>query len=144
MNPSGGVGAVNAIHDAVTLANWINVLRYPNISDLDKIFKEYRTERLPVSRATFEDNQLFTKNLEKATKPSEKIMTSFVVRAALKRLPDWMWRKMAKKDVSSRPQAAFLPLVEDRFSIKAQYQPSLHKTIVISNNKLLLSKKKMF
>lgn len=54
-----------AMHDAVTLANWISTLRLPSVSDLEDVFKEYRSERYSVSKDAFERSQLFTKNLGK-------------------------------------------------------------------------------
>lgn len=65
MNPTGGVGALMAMHDAVALANWISTLRLPSVSDLEDVFKEYRAERHPVAKEAFERSQLFTKNLGK-------------------------------------------------------------------------------
>ncbi|KAF9368459.1 hypothetical protein CPC16_005328, partial [Podila verticillata] len=109
VNPTGGTGALNAIHDAVTLANWLNTLRFPNISDLDRVFSEYYLERYPVAKKAFENGQLFSKNLGKM--------------------------------VTSRPQASFLPLVEEDAALKVVHQPSLHKTSAIVNNRLWLTKR---
>lgn len=67
MNPCGGGGAVNAFHDAVTLANWINTLQTPSLIELELIFKEYHAERLPVALDAFETSQVFAKNLGKVT-----------------------------------------------------------------------------
>ncbi|KAG0014517.1 hypothetical protein BGZ82_001735 [Podila clonocystis] len=130
----GGTGALNAMHDAVTLANWLSTLRFPNISDLDRVFSEYYLERYPVAKKSFENSQLYTKNLGKG-------MMSSVVRAGLKRLPRWMWRRMIIKVVTARPQASFLPLVEEDTVLKPVHQPSLHKTAAIANNRLLLTKR---
>lgn len=36
------------MHDAVVLANWINVLHHDSTEEeVEKVFKEYRNERLP-------------------------------------------------------------------------------------------------
>ncbi|KAG0347667.1 hypothetical protein BG004_007236, partial [Podila humilis] len=48
LNPAGGSGATSAIHDAITLANWINVLTKPSLSNLNEVFREYHAERHPV------------------------------------------------------------------------------------------------
>ncbi|KAF9411465.1 hypothetical protein BGZ94_001342 [Podila epigama] len=66
INPSGAAGALTAMHDAVALANWISTLRFPNVKELNTVFKEYHAERLPVARETFANSQLFTKMLGKA------------------------------------------------------------------------------
>lgn len=65
MSPAGGAGAVTAIHDAVTLANWISTLRYATEKDVEKVFKEYRAERYPVAMQAFESSQMFIQNLGK-------------------------------------------------------------------------------
>lgn len=65
MNPTGGVGAINAMHDAVTLANWFATLRVATKEDLEIVFKEYRAERMPVVKDAFEASQLFTRNIGK-------------------------------------------------------------------------------
>ncbi|KAG0342046.1 hypothetical protein BG004_005770 [Podila humilis] len=130
MNPTGGVGALIAMHDAVTLANWISTLRAPTMPQLERVFKEYRAERHPVAKEAFERSQLFTKNLGKT-------MFSAVVRACMKRLPAWLWKKLVIKNlIAIRPQASFLPLVEDISRVKAAYQASLHKTLVLHKERI--------
>ncbi|KAG0349975.1 hypothetical protein BG005_010494 [Podila minutissima] len=124
MNPTGGVGALMAISDAVTLANWISTLGVPNENDLKKIFKQYKAERYPAAKEAFESSQLFTKTLGKG-------MLSVFVRSLMKRLPLWLWRRMLYKSVGPRPQASFLPPVEDNGSLKPFYQHSLQKTLAI-------------
>ena len=65
MNPSGGVGGIHAIHDAVTLANWLSTLRLADDDKLEEVFKEYRAERYPVAKAAFATSQMFTYNFGK-------------------------------------------------------------------------------
>ncbi|KAF9309610.1 hypothetical protein BG003_009549 [Podila horticola] len=95
MSPVGGVGAVTAIHDAVTLANWLSTLRVATGKDIAK-------------------NMLAT-----------------LVRGTIKRLPQWLWRRIVTKIVAMRCQASFLPLVDDHAKAKPLYQRSLHKTLPI-------------
>ncbi|KAF9384138.1 hypothetical protein CPB97_005908, partial [Podila verticillata] len=99
MNPTGGVGALMAISDAVTLANWISILGVPDVKDCEKIFKQYKAERYPAAKEAFESSQLFSKTLGKSVGP--------------------------------RPQASFLPPVEDNGKLKAFFQHSLEKTLAI-------------
>ncbi|KAF9331489.1 hypothetical protein BG006_005634 [Podila minutissima] len=124
MNPTGGVGALMAISDAVTLANWISTLDVPHENDLKKIFKQYKAERYPAAKEAFQSSQLFTKTLGKG-------MLSVFVRSLMKRLPLWLWRRMLYKSVGPRPQASFLAPVEDNGSLKPFYQHSLQKTLAI-------------
>lgn len=68
MNPSGGGGAVRAIDDAVTLANWISTLRMASEEDIEKVFKEYRAERYPIAKEAFVESQMFSRNLGKVAR----------------------------------------------------------------------------
>ncbi|KAG0011663.1 hypothetical protein BGZ81_002051 [Podila clonocystis] len=124
MNPSGGVGGIHAIHDAVALANWLSTLRVPGDEQIANVFKEYRTERYPVAKAAFKTSQMFTHNLGKS-------LLSAFVRGMIKRLPAWLWKRIICKMYSARPQCSFLPLVEDNAPVKPTYQRSLHKTLAI-------------
>ncbi|KAF9431016.1 hypothetical protein BGZ94_000483, partial [Podila epigama] len=124
MNPSGGVGASHAMLDAVTLANWISTLRYPEQDDLTEIFKEYRKERYPVAKEAFATSQMFRMSLGKDI-PSQ------MTRSVIKRMPVWLWKLLAKKMAKARFQASFLPLVHDTAKAKARHQPSLKKTMAI-------------
>jgi 2-polyprenyl-6-methoxyphenol hydroxylase-like FAD-dependent oxidoreductase len=65
MSPAGGVGAIIAIHDAVTLANWLSTLQMATDKDVREVFKEYRAERYPVAKEAFESSQMFIRNLGK-------------------------------------------------------------------------------
>lgn len=56
------IGAVNAIQDAIALANWINVLNADATwDDTAKVFAEYRSERHPWARHAFTDSQVMSK-----------------------------------------------------------------------------------
>ncbi|KAF9414434.1 hypothetical protein BGZ94_000397 [Podila epigama] len=124
MNPSGGSGAANAIHDAVALANWLSTLQSSSVYELKKVFKEYQSERLPVVKKAFETSHMLSKNLEKGK-------SAALYRKMIKRLPMWMWQRIILKMMSQRPQVSFLPPVEEKGLAKTSAQPSLHKTRAI-------------
>ncbi|KAG0011321.1 hypothetical protein BGZ82_003050 [Podila clonocystis] len=128
MNPTGGSGAITAIHDAVTLANWLSIMRYAGEKEVKNVFKEYRSERYPVAKEAFASSQMFTRNVGKNT-------LSVLVRAMMKRLPRWLWKRIVIKVLAARHQASFLPLVEDNAPVKPIYQQSLHKTLAIHKEK---------
>lgn len=65
MSPIGGVGGATAIHDAVTLANWLSTLRSSDEKEIENVFKKYRAERYPVAKAAFEASKMYNKNLGK-------------------------------------------------------------------------------
>ncbi|KAG0335239.1 hypothetical protein BG004_000077 [Podila humilis] len=124
MNPIGGVGATNAMHDAVTLANWLTTLRCPDVKELETVFEEYRKERYPVAKAAYENSQFFRHNVGKN-------MMAALVRGFIKRMPQWLWKKIILSKYLARPQASFLPLVEDNARLKPMAQQSLIKTLPI-------------
>ncbi|KAF9203109.1 hypothetical protein BGZ59_001801, partial [Podila verticillata] len=124
MSPAGGSGAITAIHDAVTLANWLSTLRFADNKKIEEVFKEYRAERYPVAKVAFETSKMFRHNLGKN-------MLSVLIRGMMKRLPAWLWRRLCLKMIGGRHQASFLPLVEDNAPVKPVYQHSLHKTLAI-------------
>ncbi|KAG0090118.1 hypothetical protein BGZ92_003660 [Podila epicladia] len=124
MNPTGAAGALTAMHDAVALANWINTLQRPTLSDIDKVFKEYRTERHPVAKEAFDTSKMFTKNIGKN-------FSAVFTRFLMKRIPAWLWRRLQIQMSAARSQVSFLPLVEDKGEVKPMHQPSLHKTLAI-------------
>ncbi|KAF9372332.1 hypothetical protein CPC16_002488, partial [Podila verticillata] len=92
MNPSGGADALNAMHDAVSLANWINTLQSLSLANLKKVFKEYHHERLPVAKKSFKSCQVFTRNLRKM-----RSKYTAALRLFMRRLPKWLWTRMMAK-----------------------------------------------
>ncbi|KAK5796905.1 hypothetical protein F5H01DRAFT_385465 [Linnemannia elongata] len=60
LNPAGGVGAANAIHDVIELANRINGLPFLSIvSDIEDAFKAYKSERIGWVTKAFENSKVF-------------------------------------------------------------------------------------
>ncbi|KAF9428987.1 hypothetical protein BGZ94_000216 [Podila epigama] len=125
MDPTGGTGALTAMCDAVTFANWISTVKEPTVANLEAVFKEYRDERYPVAKEAFTSSQMFSKCFGKS-------FSSMCMRGIMKRLPGWLWRMIVTKNqLAVRAQASFLPLIEEKSSVKAAYQPSLDKTLAI-------------
>ncbi|KAG0373921.1 hypothetical protein BGX24_011065 [Mortierella sp. AD032] len=59
-NPAGGAGAVNAMHDAVSLANYINALpNHPSVDEITKAFSAYREERIQWVQEAFNSSKFF-------------------------------------------------------------------------------------
>ncbi|KAF9897907.1 hypothetical protein BX616_004780 [Lobosporangium transversale] len=124
LGDASGAGAVNAMHDAVALANWISVLDSPSTKDTERIFKEYRDERYPAVIAAYNAGQTLTK-------VSGKGWVAWVVRKIAKNMPVWLHNMAAKTVTQHRPQVSFLPLVKDEGASPPKYQPSLVKTLAI-------------
>ncbi|KAG0264495.1 hypothetical protein BG011_006659 [Mortierella polycephala] len=124
VNPAGAQGALLAFHDAIALANWINILPSTSIEDAEMIFKEYRDERMPYAKGA--NTQGHTMAQVSATGIKASIIRYFV-----KNIPAFVQRSFQTKNVATRPQVSFLPLVEDKGTVKPAHQPSLHKTLEI-------------
>ncbi|KAG0342025.1 hypothetical protein BG000_007218 [Podila horticola] len=86
LGDAGGAGALTAIHDAVALANWINTLESPTLSDLDTIFKEYRDERHPVVSELLGSSKLLNRI-------GGKNLLALVMRTVIQHIPKWIWRR---------------------------------------------------
>ncbi|KAG0037390.1 hypothetical protein BGZ82_002632 [Podila clonocystis] len=122
VNPAGGMGAINAMMDAVTLANWINVLTISSThEEIETAFREYQTERHPMAVMAFADSQMMSKLVAMN-------FTGKVVRFLSRHIPAWVNRMVFSRSVQYRPQASFMPLAPDRGSSPALPQASLIKT----------------
>ncbi|KAF9379890.1 hypothetical protein CPC16_010549 [Podila verticillata] len=122
VNPAGGMGAINAMMDAVTLANWINVLTTSSThEEIDAAFREYQTERHPMAVKAFTDSQMMSKLVAMN-------FTGKVARFLVRHIPAWVNRMVFSRSVQYRPQVSFLPLAHDRGSSPALSQASLIKT----------------
>ncbi|OAQ22603.1 FAD/NAD(P)-binding domain-containing protein [Linnemannia elongata AG-77] len=119
LNPAGGVGAANAIHDVIELANRINVLPFHStVSDIEDAFKAYKSERIGWVTKAFENSKVFRTMVGQST-------SSKITRFLVKHTPQWVMLKIERRQFTHRPQVAFLPLVEDRGYVKAAPQSSL-------------------
>lgn len=112
-------------------------------------FKEYRTESYLVSKAIFVASRGFVKKLEKVLRVNDNVFEDallFVLftlrcRFEIERATVSYSRsdqeihslalEIVMRQVQARHQASFLPWIEDPSKVKAQYQPSLHKTLSI-------------
>ncbi|KAG0226200.1 hypothetical protein BGX31_007374 [Mortierella sp. GBA43] len=151
MNPAGGQGAMNAMQDAITLANWINVLESNEVKEIATIFQEYRNERYPLALEAFESSRMFSKLIAKVKSEDvivkapnidfgsstyhveipyvlEQDFYGKIARLLARYQPKWLWLISLRKLASNRPQVAFLGSIEDRGTVKPSYQPSLLKT----------------
>ncbi|KAF9922412.1 hypothetical protein FBU30_007448 [Linnemannia zychae] len=119
-SPSGGVGATNAIHDAFAVANRVYGLPFhPTIGEIDNAFKEYKKERFEWVMNGFTSSKIHR------TLAGQSFSAKITLQI-LKHIPSWLKRRAECKQFCHRPQAAFLPLVEDTGRFPPAYQPSLH------------------
>ncbi|KAG0033618.1 hypothetical protein BGZ81_007876 [Podila clonocystis] len=117
-----GDGAVCAMHDAVVLANWINILSQDSTKEeMEKVFQEYKDERMPYVMQAYKFSQ---SNGHLIGSTFRGKLTRWIVNL----LPKSVLAKSAVRNVGNRPHAAFLPPPPLRGSVKPDPQPSLTKT----------------
>ncbi|KAF9303818.1 hypothetical protein BGZ91_009043 [Linnemannia elongata] len=118
-NPAGGVGAANAMHDAIALANRINGLPFhPIAEEVEDAFKAYQEERIDWVEKAFDTSKVFRTM-------AGQTLSSKVTRYIMKHTPTWVMLKLERRQFTNRPQAAFLPAAEDKGIVEAAPQPSL-------------------
>ncbi|KAG0034494.1 hypothetical protein BGZ81_004526 [Podila clonocystis] len=122
--PSSGQGGDSAMHDAVALANWIATLQSVSMVEVEAAFKEYHAERYAIAKEEYDASQGFTNILGKDYR-------AIITRAVLGWLPTSVWNCIIFQMSHSRPQASFLPLIEEKSTLELAPQPSLTKTLPI-------------
>ncbi|KAG0079271.1 hypothetical protein BGZ90_003109 [Linnemannia elongata] len=116
---AGGLGATNAMHDALVLANLINGLPFhPVANEIEAAFKAYREERCHWVKDAYEASKIFK------TMAGQKMMAK-VVRFCVKNMPQWVFQQGQNRTTCNRPQCAFLPLIQDTGRVRPAPQPSL-------------------
>ncbi|GJJ74444.1 hypothetical protein EMPS_06802 [Entomortierella parvispora] len=114
MMPSAGQGACNAMQDAVILANCLFDLQSGSIEDITAAFKSYKNQRYPQASAQFKISQQVGK-IFYGHSFTERMIRYAILNWAPKSLESGNFVKA----YSYRPQAVFLPQVEDRGLFKA-------------------------
>ncbi|KAG0375840.1 hypothetical protein BGX24_008599 [Mortierella sp. AD032] len=83
-NPSGGSGAVNAIHDAIVLANYIHALPdHPIAQEIETAFVAYKKERIDHVERAFTASQAFRNMVDSGWKAR-------LMRYLAKSMPSWV------------------------------------------------------
>ncbi|KAF9086672.1 hypothetical protein BGX23_008654 [Mortierella sp. AD031] len=119
LSPAGGAGAVNAMHDAIVVANLINALPlHPTAEEIHNVFRAYSKERMPWVKEAFESSKLFKIM-------AEKTFMAKVLRYCSKNMPVWLWHRVQVRMMSNRPQCAYIAPAEDKGAIRPAPQPSL-------------------
>ncbi|KAF9906371.1 hypothetical protein EC991_000701 [Linnemannia zychae] len=120
MYPSAAQGANVAIQDAIVLANYLYAIRDDTNSEtITHAFEQYRQERFASARQAYDTSERFRQLFRKR-------WINGIIRLMVRYIPQMVWNRIFDKVYSNRPQVAFLPLVEDRGTIKAFPQKSLH------------------
>ncbi|KAF9537678.1 hypothetical protein EC957_007813 [Mortierella hygrophila] len=124
LNPSGGHGAVTAMHDGIALANLIYAMPTKTSTDIGNIFKEYQEERYPAVMESFENSQLMSKITARG-------IMGAIIFFMVTYMPFWLWKKALTKTVRYRPQIGFLPAIPYMGSVMPVVSPSERKARAI-------------
>ncbi|KAF8946746.1 hypothetical protein BGZ47_011490 [Haplosporangium gracile] len=128
-NPSGGVGAANAMHDTIVLANLINGLPFhPIAGEIEDAFRAYKRERIDWVKKAYSSSALMRTM-------SGPTMAAKMVRYMIKHIPAWVMRKAELRVLSNRPSVAYLAPQEDKGSIRPFFQPSLAANTPVEEEK---------
>ncbi|KAG0375838.1 hypothetical protein BGX24_008597 [Mortierella sp. AD032] len=119
LNPSGGSGAINALHDAIVLANYVHALPdHATLEQIEKSFASYKTERIQYVELAESTSKALRSMVDKG-------WTSTIVRFVVKHMPSWVSGMVERRILSNRPQVYFLPRDTTPSEMPPAPQPSL-------------------
>ncbi|KAG0296805.1 hypothetical protein BGZ97_004442 [Linnemannia gamsii] len=110
--PSSGAGAVNAMQDAVILANHIYDIKPTSFNNIKTALSDYKQERFGAIKDQYPQSHMSAKLIFGHTL-WERIIRYIVFNW----LPKWLQSKQIRKDTAYRPQANFLPQAPTRGSV---------------------------
>ncbi|KAF9543221.1 hypothetical protein EC957_001096 [Mortierella hygrophila] len=110
--PSSGAGAVNAMQDAVLLANHLYDITPTNLKNIKTALSDYKNERFEAIKDQYPQSHISAKLIYGHTL-WERILRYVVFNW----LPESLQRKQLLKDTAYRPQANFLPEAAKRGSL---------------------------
>ncbi|KAF9970346.1 hypothetical protein BGZ73_006947, partial [Actinomortierella ambigua] len=103
--PYGGQGAINAMLDAVVLANVLKACPSTNVQDIERCLDAYQVERLPGAR-------LSHATVSKGATLCQRNFMGSIARFIYPNIPRNIVIAQWDKVHAYRPQASFLPLIE--------------------------------
>ncbi|KAG0091570.1 hypothetical protein BGZ93_004776 [Podila epicladia] len=120
-----GDGAVNAMQDAVILANCLRDLESSSPEAIHACFADFREQRYAHVKEQYEASQMNAKLIYGQT-----LMERTLRYIVFNWMPRWVMRKGAVKDLLYRPLAMFLPLPEARGTLQRLPQKPCKKGLV--------------
>ncbi|KAF9129138.1 hypothetical protein BGW39_004445 [Mortierella sp. 14UC] len=112
--PSTGQGCVNAVQDAVVLANCLYDMMTTSIEDVTQALDDYREQRFEHVKTQYEASQWNAKIIYGHT-----FLDRLLRQGTLHLLPKSVHRNISVKDAKYRPQVAFLPQAPERGALPA-------------------------
>ncbi|KAI1311579.1 hypothetical protein EDD11_003354 [Mortierella claussenii] len=114
-----GQGAVNAMQDAVVLANCIYHMESSSSESITAAFEEYYRQRFDHASQKFQTSKAWSMIMF-GQKWTERLLRQVM----LNYTPDWVFNYMHAKAFEHRPQISWLPLVEKRGTLPVLPQES--------------------
>ncbi|KAG0219279.1 hypothetical protein BGX33_003826 [Mortierella sp. NVP41] len=117
MLPTSGQGAINAMQDALILANCIYDLEDLTPSSLTTAFKDYQDQRYEHAKlciATSKINAKISSGQTLVERITRYLVFNFV--------PKWVQVKTFTRHLDYRPQATFMPFIADKGTIPSRTQ----------------------
>ncbi|KAF9428222.1 hypothetical protein BGZ76_002017 [Entomortierella beljakovae] len=109
MLPAAGQGAVNAMQDAVVLANCIYNMGKPTSENITAAFKDYYSQRFERS-----NDQIKRSGTMSTIMSGQTIKQKVTRHVFLNYLPEWVQQRSFEKTFEYRPQIAWMPLTKNR------------------------------
>ncbi|KAF9353013.1 hypothetical protein BGX26_009219 [Mortierella sp. AD094] len=107
--PSSGQGAVNAMQDAVILANCIYELKSIAQYDIAEALRDFKEQRFPHVKEQYKASQMSAKLIYGQT-----MIERIIRKVVLNYMPKSLQRRSVIKNLAYRPQASFLPQAPKR------------------------------
>ncbi|KAF9119115.1 hypothetical protein BGW39_000562, partial [Mortierella sp. 14UC] len=107
--PSSGAGAVNAMQDAVILANRIYDIKPTSFENIKTALKEYKEDRFEAVKEQYPQSYISAKLMYGHTF-SERLLRQVIFNW----MPKSIQMKQLERNTAYRPQASFLPLAPQR------------------------------
>ncbi|KAI1304586.1 hypothetical protein EDD11_005081 [Mortierella claussenii] len=131
MLPNFGRGALNAMMDAVTLANALYEMPSSNPKHITAAFEAYYKERFATMTGELAASQQMSKVMA-----GQSRLDSITRHVMLKYVPKWFQQKNVEYEATVRPQATFLPRVENRgtLPVKPQKESKKYTMLMAAKN----------
>ncbi|GJJ77195.1 hypothetical protein EMPS_09554 [Entomortierella parvispora] len=104
--PFGGQGANQAIHDVLTLVNYLVELKSNTVPEIEKVFAAYYKARSPTGQSMVEMSRHLGDLMNK-----KSLINDIIRKVALRWTPRWVMQLANDRASYDRPQAEFLPFV---------------------------------
>ncbi|KAF9136106.1 hypothetical protein BGW39_006902 [Mortierella sp. 14UC] len=117
MLPTSGQGAINAMQDAVVLANCLYDLEDLKPESLDKAFESYKQQRYGEAK-----KQVLNSAVNAKISSGQTFFERMVRHVVLNWIPKSLQDRQFTKDAAYRPQATFLPRIPDKGAVPSAPQ----------------------